>query len=326
MRVHLADLPAHKHPVSWRDHDRFILSLTDRKCVDWRTGTYSQSLFPVREDLFVDWLHKGYLEYLEQCWSAHLTPVVTPDILWHLLLQEVALLIGESPGRYRSLFTLAQGGKADICVPSDDPAHLPIDLIIAELRSCVPSKVDLFLPAFSTSTTRSSQAFMFTFADAVSPYYNYMTYACGLPAVEVRGTQEDYEELFERWAEVRSLLETDRGEEAGWARQVQAQLGALVSRREDPEHWKQFFSMTKCGSGHEMEAYGWVTALYRVQPTGTRKVENFSSGLSRVSFTHIATQQRFQLLSGLLSSELRGEVLEPDFGYVVLEKREGASA
>lgn len=263
--------------------------------------------------------HMNYLSYLETCWGAHYIPVITPDIIWYTLLCELALEIKKDPEAIRHLFTTSKG-KTEIAVPSSDPIRLPIEAIVEQLHRLVPNgRAQLYLPTFSTSTSRSKQVMGCAFADAVSPYYNYSMFMCGFPAIDVRGTQADWESVLSRWEAIRSELPIKETEAVKSLRHL-----SRAETRADPEFWKLMFKLERCGSGGQTEAFGWITMLFANQPDEPRFVSNFDSHVSLVDYTQLDTDQTFKLVAGLLSSEHKPQedgsvLLEPQFGSFVVE-------
>lgn len=257
--------------------------------------------------------HGNYLSYLELCWTAHYNAVITPDIIWYTLLCEIAQQVKATPEQFRHLFTASEGTQ-DIIVPSASDTVLPLDLIIDQLKRLVPGGADKYLPRFTTSTEESNLALYAAFADTVSPYYNYMMYACGIPGIDVRGTQVDWVHLNELSRALPLEL---------WPTLAGSTLIAnLVNEatRNDPEFWRGMFNLEYCGSGHQTEVTGWIRKLFFKQP-GVAYVENFSSHISRVNYKNLDTNKDYSLLSGLLSSSVVGTTLEPTFGWFVVENQ-----
>lgn len=272
--------------------------------------------------------HVNYLNYLEFCWAHHYVAVLTPDILWFGLLTEIASLIRVDPEVVRSLFT-SSPDKVEITVQTSDPTHLPLQEIAAQLSALVPSGADNYLPTFSTTTSAARFAHYAAFADAVSPYYSYATYLCGLPAIRVEGTVDDYVKLAESWRKLPDLL---KQQAPAFVTQVQDVLEKTVvalegARSDRPlatekarEWFRGMFVCEKCGSGSQTEIEGWITQLQRVQPDGPRFASNFASQIAKVDYKNLETQREFSLLYGLFSSQLDMGVAIPQFGPLVFER------
>jgi hypothetical protein len=270
--------------------------------------------------------HMNFLSYLEFCWGNHLAPIIGPDVIWYTLLCEIALLVKAKPEKFRHLFSHTQE-KQLILVQTDDPVRLPMNLIIDQLRRCVPSDTDTFLPSFTTSSERSKLAFYAAFADTCSPFYNYGMLLCDFPRVTVLGTQEDWDQLALSWAALPSeLFPTE------YFKAVSSVLVGLRTLRDEPDFWRKMFKLTNCGSGHQTEVSGWIVDLFVSvkRPSYTR---NFSTHASRVDYKNVTTNREYSLFAGLFSSDVAslgdigmdGQPVEdsaaPYFGSFVVEKK-----
>lgn len=307
-----------KKPLRWRPKletkENFKDKLSDKK-VDYANRLITQSLVPVEEDLVGDHYHTNYLDYLSKAWANHYGVVVTPDLLWYSLLCEATGIVASDPNRYRSLFTETEE-KQQITVQTGSPTILPLDLIISHLKKLVPSDATNFLPEFTTTTDRARSAFYAAFADMVSPYYNYAMFCCDIPFVDVRGTKEDYQKLANSWKKVGEILGTHKE----YFQNTVGILNSIVDNLENPEFWKDMFSMERCGSGSQYVISGWFSDLFVEQPS-FRQVCNFSTHISRVNYKNLSTDIEYQMVQGIFSSKLtEEEFLEPDFGMIVYEK------
>ena len=265
--------------------------------------------------------HRNYLGYLEHAWANHQGVVLSPDVLWYTLLCESRLIIAEKPETYRKRFTTAASGKTDIKVPvGPDITRLPLDRIIAELKKKVPNSLTgTFLPDFSTTEPMAREAQYAAFADAVSPYYNYMTLACGIPMVRLEGTHDDWKKLKDRWALISDVLVTADAYCLGVFDVITQIVHQFVNP--DPVFMKEMFYLKRCGSGHQTEAFGWFTKLFRNAPKHTRYVQNFSSHVSRVKYTNLDTGRKFQMQAGVFGSAIEDGFMIPKFGRLVFEEK-----
>lgn len=290
-----------------QDAERFNKNLTEEN----RTT--------VRDCIGGEFRHLNYMEYLQMAWANHYGVIMSPDIFWFILLNESASHIKDNSEHYRSLFTTASEGKTDILVPTADPQLIDLNLIAEELRRLVPSDVDAFLPEFSTSTPSSSLAFKAAFADAVSPYYNYMMFLCGIPKVQIQGTSEDWSKLSEGVDKLKGLLNKDENIMAYFDR-VKNISESIINNLETPsvDFWKNMFSLKNCGSGSQVEVKGWIADMYIKTPRPAY-INNYPTNVAKVPYTFINTGQKFELKYGLLSSNIEDGFLVPDFGFIINE-------
>lgn len=297
--------------------------LTDKK-TDYRTNVTTQTLFPAWLNVPGDAAHLGYVEYLEHCWAWHHGVVLSPDAVWQTLLGEVASIIGATPEDYRTLFT-DSAEKKNILVQGvpEDPSWT--DRVMNELRVLVPTDTSAFLPLFSTTGQGEWLARHAMFLQAVSPFYSYSVFCCGIPRVEVRGTPEDWLLLADRWGSLGKLF--GPGEHGPYFRRTNDLIDRLVAavRADATEStrsfFRQMFVMERCGSGSQKVASGWFTELFREKPSLPLS-RNFPTGLARVDFRDVSRGVDYQSTIGYLSSRPTEDGFrEPLVGHVLMRKR-----
>ena len=313
--VKLADISVGTLDLSSNERkESFLDRLTDR-AYDFRAKHVTQSLVP-RHTAFGQadpiLFHRNYLEYLELCWAKHFGIVITPDILWHIVLNELVSIVKGSPETYRHLFS-GSPEKQTISIMTGELVVMPLDLLIEALKDRVPMDSSLFLPEFSTTTAASRHALYASFADLASPFYNYVMYLCGFPAISVRGTAEDWASLVNHWDGLKGLFNSP------WMNQVSQIFHQCKDNLDNASWWREMFKLDHCGSGHETTVSGWVTGLFQETPK-LRYVQNFPTNVAMVEYRQFDTNRDFVMKDGLFSSSRHGDFMVPEFGSVVLEK------
>lgn len=260
--------------------------------------------------------HKNYLEYLEKCWGDHQVAVVSPEILWYIFLCELASIVKKNSSSYKSLFSTS-GKQKEISVQYDgDPTLLPLNRIISELKQIIPTQSHLFFPRFSTSTINSDFAFNTAFADMCSPYYSYSMYLCGIPAIDLRGSKEDWL-LASEYAKALCKIFPEYNDYI-----VKIALMFLMIANHNIQNrnttFKNMFNLKKCGSGSQVEVDGWITDIFLEIPA-IKFVGNYPTNISIVNYKNLSTNKKYRMLCGLFSSSLVDGVLEPQFGHIVTE-------
>ncbi len=299
----------------------FLCSNSDYK-KDYRTGKETQTLYHVSDTLKGDAIHSNYLEYLELCWAKHYGVVLTPDIIWYTILCEVALIIAEHPEKFRYLFT-DSADKEEISVRSDSDTILPLDSIMTQLRSRIPNGLaDTFIMEFTTTTPNAREASYAAFADAVSPYYSYSMYSCGIPSVDIRGTENDWLSIVSSLQVIKNIFNVHDAYLYKISIIV-SKLLKVINSNPDSNFVKDIFRVERCGSGGQTEIYGWFSDLFRVQPKSARFSRNFSTHISNVKYKNLWTDRSFQMKQGLFYSTIVDGTLEPDFGRIVYEVKGG---
>jgi len=263
--------------------------------------------------------HRNFLEYLEVCYSNHYGYVISPEIIWHMILAESAEHIKEFSDQYAHLFTDTPDSKKEITVMNDGSDVLNLNAIITELLELIPSDVSAFLPEFSTDTLESRFAHSAAFCDAMSPYYNYSMLLCGFPSVTVNGTVDDWHRVKTCFIEVMNKL-TVIDSESLYVTGVIRILDNIIDSYDNPDEHTDFYNnilfLKPCGSGHQVEVSGWISGLFLKQPR-PKYVNNFSTHVSKVEYKCLNTNRDFKIHAGLFNSKLENDVLVPSYANVV---------
>jgi hypothetical protein len=285
---------------------------------DYNTKKKAKRLSLVNYDIIGYEFHQNYLRALEIAWANHYGIVLTPDIVWHTLLSEVVSIVAEFSDYLAYLFTKNPGAKVDILVPTNDLQYLPLPTLMECLRPNIPLKIDLFLPEFTTTNNRSRLAKYASFADLVSPFYNYMTFMCGIPFIELKGTVNDWNLVKENWIEI--------GKSIKMFPEYFFKVSKILENIPDGDvdFWQNIFYIKECGSGGQTEAFGWFTDFFRKTPDFIRFTENFSSHVSKVCYKNLETNNKYELFSGIFGSVIDNDCMIPEFG-TILYKSENSS-
>jgi hypothetical protein len=260
--------------------------------------------------------HHGYADYLRQSYADHIPIVIEPNHLWHLLLCELAQVVTASPAAYHDLFA-DTSNKTTIRLPQGTHV-LDVTTLMAHLRHYVPTDVDAFLPVFSTDTERSTVAKYAAFAEMSSPYYDYGVCACGFPAIDVRGEQDDWERMASTWFKLVPLFPS----EWEWLYRVSRILDGCAGDWSAPSWWHQMYRHERCGSGSDVEMAGWFPKLFRKDQTGAMP-RTAPACVSEVRYTAdgFGPETRFfRMRHGLMASRWEGKFLVPDFGHILHEE------
>lgn len=298
-----------------------------------------------------DIYHWSVLHYLSACWHSHHGVVLTPDMVWFTLMNQVAQMIRENAEAFRPLFSESEG-KREIIIETGELVRMPMERLVLAINSKLPSNnAALFTPEFSTTDELSREAVLASFADAMSPYYDYSMLLCGLSKVRVDGTVDDWTVLQRRWAEISVLFVDHISEpEFQWmvgvgvmingihlnAMVAHGMIGEAADAVRDNERlsralrrgdwdleigqpfWRGMFRYEKCGSGHDTIG-GWFTSFFRKQPK-LKKISNFEGQVAMLEYKNLSTGRKFRAVHGPFSSTIQeGDWLLPQFGQVVMD-------
>lgn len=268
--------------------------------------------FDIKEDDFeaiteLDIIHRNYLGYLAMCWNNHYGIIISPTILWNMVLNNLAYKVNEEPETFRKYFTESDE-KQEIKVLLGGN-KIDVKLLIAGLQGRIPSSMleDSF-PKFSTDTEKSDIADYTAFLDMVSPYYNYSMYLCGLPKIKVLGTDNDWKQLMFTLGKVTALLPECQDYLIIVANHV-----ALIA--DNTCDYSDFFRLDRCGSGSQVEVGGWIKDFFIEQPR-VRYPENFISCISKIDYHNDNDDKDYRLYAGLFTSEIEDGYLVPAFDNI----------
>lgn len=270
-------------------------------------------------------LRLGYLDLLSFAYSRHEIIRVAPHDLWFVFLGEIAKIVNKNSKVCRLLFTTAEDGeKVEILVPTTDPTTIDPMLIMAQLQKLVPTDSTLFVPNLSTMNLDSKIAMAAMFADAVQSYYNYSTFLCGIPAIEVTGTVEDWQTVTKNSLAIGELLQAVGLEkEAMYCVKVSALfalIGAQVMSGEiSIPFWKDIFTSKNVGSGGDLRITGWITDLFFEKPEDM-KFENFLSSYAVLPYKNLETNRQFKAVYGAFEQHRTpGGVLYSGYAHHIYE-------
>jgi hypothetical protein len=244
----------------------------------------------------------GWLGLLAEAYSRHEKVRIAPHDLWFIVMTELAREVMRAPETYRTLFT-SSTEKQLITVPTGDITTISVERLVEELESKVLVPVQLFIPGLSTASSDVYAALCATFCDMVQSYYNYGTFCCGIPEIEVTGTPEDWAMLAANCGTIKDLFH--RVDAPANVTDYMARVGRLFTHitgdvatgEPDMEFWKGIFTAKNVGSGGQLQITGWVKDLY-LEKRLDSKIENFTHSVGVVPYFNLETQRKFTAIYG----------------------------
>lgn len=195
----------------------------------------------------------------------HRPLVLSPDIVWLMIVQGVANHINANAEALRSKFVRHEG-RAEIVVRRDDfikgsPENPWPEVFRAFSKTIgehVGPAVDLFRPGFSTTGPVETAAAEVVLLDAMQSYFTYVaTSRCGIPSITLEGTRKDWEAVADR-AKAFSNLGLDR-----WLSFLSPILGQFVRASRgsvDTAFWNSIYKRHAESGGDVIT--GWITAFF----------------------------------------------------------------
>jgi hypothetical protein len=190
---------------------------------------------------------------------------ISPDMIWLLVCQGVANHVNAHADQLRPR-VVRHLEKLQIDVRRDDfvkgspenPWPEVFSGFSAGVREHVGPAIDLFLPAFSTTGPAERAAAEVVLLDAVRSYFGYAFHTrCGIPAVTLEGTPEDWLSIAER-AEAFAGFGLER-----WVGVLTPILRQFVRASQgdvDGAFWRSLYKLNDQSGGPVIT--GWVTAFF----------------------------------------------------------------
>ncbi len=201
--------------------------------------------------------HRAFMDHRPLCLS--------PDIIWLMICQGVANHVNANAEELRSRF-VGHEGKVQISVRRDDfvkgspenPWAEAIEEFTTKVREHIGSAFDLFQPAFTTTGRVEKAAAAVVLLDAMQSYFDYdMETLCGIPAITLEGTPEDWQTVADRAERFGSLdLEW-------WLEPLRPVLHQFVAAAQgvvDRPFWQSFYKYQDESGGPMIT--GWISALF----------------------------------------------------------------
>jgi Domain of unknown function (DUF4419) len=201
--------------------------------------------------------HRAFMDHRPLCLS--------PDMIWLVICQGVANHINVNADALRSHFVHHQG-KMQISVRRDDfvkgspenPWAEAIEEFTEKVNEHVGSDFDLFQPKFTTTGPVERAAAGVVLLDAMRSYFTYdMDTLCGIPAVSLEGTPEDWQTVADR-AELFGSLDLE-----WWLEPLRGILNQFVAASQgvvDRQFWQSLYKYHDESGGPTMT--GWISALF----------------------------------------------------------------
>lgn len=241
----------------------------------------------------------GLIGLVSYAYSYHKKLSLSPHDFWIMVMAELVKVVRKYPEVFRDLFT-DSAEKKTILVESGSMTEMPMDVLSAYLSSAVKFDASIVLPEFTTNTPMVNEYFQGLFCDLSSPYYNYGMFCCGIKAIQLLGTEEDWRHLKES---VDKLVEVFGSKHDGLSKYLKrvSLIFKNIYLTYDQDHahwdfWESIFTQQNVGSGSQLIINGWITDLY--YDVKDRKLENLTTNYAVVKYSQVQVDRNFIALYG----------------------------
>jgi hypothetical protein len=267
----------------------------------------------------------GFINVVAEAYSRHIGLVVNPHDIWFVILTNVVHLIKGNADQFKSIFTVSEK-KEMLLVPQEHDTDINIEALIDLLKKAAPVDVSMFLPEFSNATVEAKLAMSASVLDMAQHYYDYGMFCCGIPAIDLRGTREDWILMAYAIDKIITAVES-----SGAAMRATSPVTKYLDRaldvvsnillsydQEQSDFWKDMFTQNNVGSGGDLEINGWICDLYHNAKRGSR-IRSFHDSVSKFPYQNVSTGQHFLMIHGAFGSNVENEFITAVYDHITIE-------
>jgi hypothetical protein len=277
------------------------------------------------EDFYFDndW---GFFSAVLACYNNHWTLRTSPDDWWNVIVRNVAQAIDDNgkKDKVRNFFVDHQGQKEIRVLMPTSLDNINYSWLFDQFSSGIrkniktPRYVDTMIADFSTTTPDQLISSQIMLMSSLQKYFSYCCDTrCGIPGVEMKGTLQDWTQLFTKTKNLEKLL-LPIMKEIGLNEWFSSTLDTLTKLKNtfegnpDKEWWGHILSWNqRFGSGERKWWSGWIIDF--LMAGDAQNPQNFQSGFVSVPLKIVD--------GGIHNEEVSDEakLVAGTFGYTVEE-------
>ena len=292
-----------------------------------------------------------FVRAADYAYNNHRPLMISPDQIWHLILQGISIHVNREPEKFRKLL-VNHGKKLKLIARYTPRKEVDWDEIIDEfsaliLKNSNPTVTDLLSLHFSTSKPHNIAARTVTLMETMKEYYEYQTYPkCGIPYFILQGTTSD-------WLAIQGKLQIlSSFDLAWWQEALQPVINEFVNASQGSINQAFWDNMVTESSGYGMfHLNGWINKLFpytvasdlgdlppetiknkkkieaefiRNRFDSSHSLKDYSTGLSIVTVEHNyevkgrMLKKRLEVISGFFGVQKDAQgVLFADTGWLI---------
>lgn len=212
-----------------------------------------------------------------RAYADHRPLVLSPDMMWLLIVQGFSLHVNENAEGLRHLFVDHEGQiNLDVKRFSYDPNSRSFwesifpDFSKAIAKNTKGNVKELVTASFSGTGIAEKAAFEITLMDAMSAFFTYsVSITCGIPEITVEGTPED-------WADIEKRLEQLKTYDLDWwvddLKPIIAEFKTASEGNANAKFWEDIFTVQtkRIGCGTETYYKGWIFKFFPYLKSGKK--------------------------------------------------------
>lgn len=330
-----------------------LIETTYKNAIEIRTNAIIES-YPISQKnvkLVATDVH-AFISTLHISFAQHRPIVISPDMIWLLIMQGASLHIQENKDSLKRKLVNFENSKEfkvrrDSFIKgseTNDWAGVLPQFSDSIKKYMNDSLYNLFVPSFSTTTLKEKNAFEVALMSAVSGYFRYSTATfCGIPEITLEGTTDDWRWIANNCSKLNDIGLSD------WTKNLQPILDEFVSASQgevDTLFWQSMYKWSGDSGGPHIT--GWVIKFFpyiykdnvlikneyihgdRLAYSGL-KSNSFPSGLSKVNMewlvleTGLWKKYNMEFYSGFIgiSQDTLSKALKPEISWAIRDVNTG---
>lgn len=234
----------------------------------------------------VDLGSHAFLGGMYQAYAEHRPFTISPEMIWLLIQQGISMHLYRSVGSVLKFYPeLIEKRELEVRRSQSNFEKSDWEEIISSFIDHMDTYLDnVFLDQFRINFSESSQDERtvgdLMIMDAMRPYFEYIvvSFVCGIPSVELRGTSGDWDKILEKLSYFRKF-------DLDWwfdkIEPVLEQIRSSVNGNSSTEFWMNMFKVhTKKEYGQPKIIDGWIMKFYPFDEKGQRILDKGLQGLS----------------------------------------------
>jgi RNA binding exosome subunit len=208
-------------------------------------------------------------------YNTHSALKLSPDHILIAIGQTVSTFINNNPETFRDRF-VTHDGSHDIKIIQDklqnqSDINRLFESFQKELKSETKTNlVDLLTPNFTTTTTISKIVGTLTVMSTFKEFFKYYKATmCGISAVTLSGTDDDWEQLLDKYVQIKTLIPELSAWYIHFDKIIQLFMDMRYYGNSDDlisnnikKIWKKCVSIIPKSSGQPMSLAGWIRLFY----------------------------------------------------------------
>lgn len=267
----------------------------------------------------------GFVNVLADAYSRHIGLVVHPHDIWFVILSNVVALMQQRPEDFSRIFTSSEK-KEQLLIPQDHATDINVEVLTQALRNAAPIDLSVFLPEFSNATPEANLAMSACVLDMARHYYDYGMFCCGIPAIDLRGTYEDWNAIFTSIDKIMTLVEASGGHQGVVGPVLKYLDGAMniahkimfSFHQDQTAFWADIFTKNNVGSGGDLEVNGWICDLYHNVKRGSL-IRSFHDAVAKVPYKNVSTGQSYLMIHGAFGSNIEDGFITTVYDHITIE-------